>query len=93
MIRTSPPLVAEPVSTAAAMVEAQRATQEHKARIAESVDMRTERMARDIEAIIARQESVDTGDLYTLGWSLDEVAELAPEALQRVSARAIRTLN
>ncbi len=33
-----------------------------------------------IEAIIARQESVDSDDLATLGWTLTQIAEIAPSA-------------
>lgn len=63
------------------------------ARNAEAYEATLERMARDIEAIIARQESVDSDDLATLGWTVTQIAEIAPEALEMVRNRALRHLS
>ncbi|WP_371346047.1 hypothetical protein [Ancylobacter sp. IITR112] len=60
---------------------------------AEAYTDTVERLAGDVEAILARQGSVEEADLLTLGWSKPSLVETLPDALDRVRARASRTLS
>ena len=60
---------------------------------AESYTDTVERLAGDVESILARQGSVEEADLLTLGWSKPALVETLPDALDRVRARASRTLS
>lgn len=60
---------------------------------AESYSDTVERLAREVEAIIARQGSMQEEDLLTLGWSKPALVETLPDALDLVRARASRSLS
>lgn len=60
---------------------------------AEAYGDTVERLAREIEGIIARQGSMQEEDLLTLGWSKPALVETLPDALDRVRARASRHLS
>ena len=63
------------------------------ARMVEAHDDTVQRLARDIEGIVARQESVKDEDLHTLGWSVPQLAEHLPDALDIVRGRSQRQLD
>lgn len=60
---------------------------------AEAYTDTVERLARDVESILARQGSVQEEDLLTLGWSKPALVETLPDALDSVRARASRHLS
>ncbi|UOK72988.1 hypothetical protein [Ancylobacter polymorphus] len=60
---------------------------------AEAYGDTVESLAREIEAIIARQGSMQEEDLLTLGWSKPALVETLPDALETVRARASRHLS
>lgn len=60
---------------------------------AEAYGDAVERLAREVEAIIARQGSMQEEDLLTLGWSKPALVEALPDALDIVRARASRSLS
>ena len=90
---TIPPLTPRPSPAAARATERRRVDRENAARLARTYDERLQMMAKDVEHILARQDSVTPDDLALLGWTSAEIVEMSPEALNIVRARAVHHLN
>jgi len=87
---TIPPLTPRPTPAAERATERRRVDRENAARLARTYDERLQVMAKDVEHILARQDSVTPDDLALLGWTSAEIVEMSPEALNIVRARATR---
>ncbi|MGA0561728.1 hypothetical protein ACO2RV_04705 [Ancylobacter sp. VNQ12] len=84
------PQMTSPLSAAEAGAICDRAREETTARLARSYPERLQAMARDVEHILARQDSVTPDDLATLGWTSAEIVEMGTEAVNIVRSRATR---
>lgn len=89
----SEPLTELPAAEQAAICDRVSAQTRARRRAGETYDQKVERLARDIEHVHARQESVQDEDLLTLGWSIPALAELLPDAMNRVRDRSARHVN